>query len=50
LLRRTGVNGWYVPQAHPARAALGERLQLFRKYYLGTPFRRRKQLRKARGQ
>ena len=50
LLRRTDVNSWYVPQAHPARVSLGERLRLWRKYYLGTPFRRWKQLRKARGQ
>jgi len=48
LLRRTGLNGWYVPRGHPARATLGERLKLWRKYYLGTPLRRMKQKLRAR--
>lgn len=39
LMRRTGLNGWYVPQdAVPAVDWLG-RWQIFRKYYLGLPFR-----------
>jgi FkbM family methyltransferase len=42
LLRRTGVNGWYVPNGHPARPSTGAALKLWRKYYLGTPFRRMK--------
>jgi FkbM family methyltransferase len=39
-VRRTDINGWYVP-ADTARPIgwLG-RWQFFRKYYLGTPFRR----------
>jgi FkbM family methyltransferase len=37
--RRTGLNSWYVPsETAPAIGAVG-RLQFFRKYYLGTPFR-----------
>jgi FkbM family methyltransferase len=40
LLRRTGVNGWYVPKEHAARPSPGDALKLWRKYYLGTPFRR----------
>lgn len=39
LMRRTGLNGWYVPQdVAPAIGWLG-RWQIFRKYYLGLPFR-----------
>jgi hypothetical protein len=39
LMRRTGLNGWYVPQDNaPALDWLG-RWQIFRKYYLGLPFR-----------
>jgi FkbM family methyltransferase len=48
LFRRTGFNGWYVPTAHPGRAVLGEQLRLWRKYYLGTPFRRIKRAWRAR--
>jgi FkbM family methyltransferase len=39
LMRRTGLNGWYVPQdVAPSIDWLG-RWQIFRKYYLGLPFR-----------
>jgi len=39
LIRRTGVNSWYVPaEAAPAQTWLG-RWQLFRKFYLALPFR-----------
>lgn len=39
LMRRTGLNGWYVPQsAAPVMDMIG-RLQIFRKYYLALPFR-----------
>jgi FkbM family methyltransferase len=39
LMRRTGLNGWYVPQDNaPALDWVG-RWQIFRKYYLGLPFR-----------
>ena len=39
LMRRTGLNGWYVPAASaPAMDLLG-RWKIFRKYYLALPFR-----------
>ncbi len=38
-VRRTGVNGWYVPQHAPEQAGLFGQWQFFRKHYLGTPFR-----------
>jgi FkbM family methyltransferase len=38
-MRRTGINSWYVPRDQPARIGLFGKLQFFRKYYLGTPFR-----------
>ena len=38
-VRRTGVNGWYVPQDASERAGLFGQWQFFRKHYLGTPFR-----------
>jgi FkbM family methyltransferase len=39
LMRRTGLNGWYVPQdAAPVLSWRG-RWQILRKYYLGLPFR-----------
>jgi FkbM family methyltransferase len=43
LVDRTGLNNWYVPRdsAHPV--SLAKRLKLFRKMYLGTPFRILKQ-------
>jgi FkbM family methyltransferase len=50
LLRRTGMNGWYVPLGHAARPTLGTRLRLWRKYYLGTPYRRAKTNWQARRQ
>lgn len=37
--RRTGLNGWYVPEASPMTVSAFGRWQFFRKYYLGTPFR-----------
>jgi FkbM family methyltransferase len=39
LVRRTEVNGWYVPANAPVRFGPGEDLRLLRKYYLGLPFR-----------
>jgi FkbM family methyltransferase len=39
LVRRTAVNGWYVPASAPIRFGLGEDLRLLRKYYLGLPVR-----------
>lgn len=39
LMRRTGLNGWYVPaDAAPGLDWVG-RWQIVRKYYLGLPFR-----------
>jgi len=39
-IRRTDVNGWYVPEQSPMRVSLVGRWQFVRKYYLGTPVRR----------
>jgi hypothetical protein len=39
LMRRTGLNGWYVPYADAPPMDLFGRWQIFRKYYLGLPFR-----------
>lgn len=48
-IRRTDINSWYVPSASPLRVGLVGRWQFFRKYYLGTPFRRlREVLRRVR--
>jgi FkbM family methyltransferase len=38
-VRRTGLNGWYVPEASPMQVSAFGRWQFFRKHYLGTPFR-----------
>lgn len=38
LIRRTGPNGWYVPQAAAPRLGLGW-LQIARKYYVALPIR-----------
>jgi FkbM family methyltransferase len=38
-IRRTGLNGWYVPIDRTFRISPFGRLQFFRKYYLGVPFR-----------
>jgi FkbM family methyltransferase len=48
-VRRTGLNAWYVPAVAPMRVSRLGRLQFFRKYYLGVPFRRlRETLRRVR--
>lgn len=39
LIRRTGLNGWYVPQAAAPRIGFGW-WPLARKYYLALPFRK----------
>ncbi len=39
LIRRTGLNGWYVPQADAPRIGLYGSWQFARKYYLALPFR-----------
>ena len=38
-VRRTGLNGWYIPADQPFPISLFGRLQFIRKYYLGVPFR-----------
>jgi FkbM family methyltransferase len=38
LIRRTGLNGWYVPRSDAARVGLGW-WQIARKYYLALPIR-----------
>lgn len=38
LIRRTGLNGWYVPRAQAPRIGLGH-WQIARKYYLALPIR-----------
>lgn len=49
LIRRTGLNNWYVPVESPGPSAgLAERLRLVRKLYLSHPFRRMKRWIKAR--
>jgi FkbM family methyltransferase len=39
LIRRTGDNGWYVPQSQAPPLGFG-RWEIIRKYYLGLPFRK----------
>jgi FkbM family methyltransferase len=39
LMRRTGLNGWYVPRADAPPMDLTGRWQIARKYYLALPFR-----------
>jgi len=38
-VRRTGINGWYVPTDSPMTVSPLGHLQFFRKHYLGVPFR-----------
>jgi FkbM family methyltransferase len=38
-VRRTGLNGWYVPESSSMRVSALGRWQFLRKHYLGTPFR-----------
>jgi len=42
LVRRTGVNAWYVPEKTVFLVDLHGRWQLFRKYVIGLPFRKLK--------
>ena len=39
LVRRTGLNGWYIPADSPVRFGCGDRWQILRKYYLALPIR-----------
>lgn len=48
-VRRTDINSWYVPADSTMRVSALGRWEFFRKYYLGTPFRRmREALRRLR--
>jgi FkbM family methyltransferase len=48
-VRRTDINSWYVPTGSAMRVGPLGRWQFFRKYYLGTPIRRlREVLRRIR--
>jgi hypothetical protein len=40
LVRRTGVNAWYIPRDRDFPLDLHGRWQLFRKYVVGLPFRK----------
>ena len=40
LVRRTGVNAWYIPRDRDFPLDLHGRWQLFRKYVIGLPFRK----------
>src|ERR1017187_5991064 len=41
VVKRTGVNNWYVPKRQPFHMTThAERLKLFRKMFLGLPFRK----------
>lgn len=40
LVRRTELNGWYVPEDAPISFGAGERWRLLRKYYLGLHLRK----------
>jgi FkbM family methyltransferase len=40
LIKRTGVNNWYVPKDFDYSVDLIDKLKLFRKMYLGTPLRK----------
>ena len=39
LVRRTGLNGWYVPTYSSVSAGWSDSARILRKYYLGLPFR-----------
>jgi len=49
LVKRTSLNNWYIPRGVPfILSGLWERLLLWRKVWLGTPFRKLKMSRKRR--
>ena len=39
LVRRTDLNGWYVPRNAPVNFCFSDRWRVLRKYYLALPFR-----------
>lgn len=46
LMRRTGLNGWYVPREDAPALGLRGRFELMRKYYLALPFRKLRDLKR----
>ena len=49
LVKRTGLNNWYIPRRQPFHLATWkERLELFRKMFLSLPFRKFKRWRQSR--
>ena len=46
LMRRTGLNGWYVPREDAPALGLFGRFQILRKYYLALPFRKLRDLKR----
>ncbi len=49
LVKRTGLNNWYVPQDAPfSLSTPGERLRLWKKVWLNTPFRKLRVARERR--
>lgn len=40
LIRRLGLNGWYVPAGNRMAVTLADRWEILRKYYLALPFRK----------
>jgi FkbM family methyltransferase len=45
-IRRSGINGWYVPAAIADRVSFRGHCQFLRKYYAGTPFYRLREFRR----
>lgn len=39
LIKRTGVNNWYIPRSSQYKTPFLDRIKLIRKMYLGTPLR-----------
>lgn len=48
LVRRSGLNSWYIPNDTPFPISLFGRWQLLRKYYLSLPFRKLQRMRRRR--
>ncbi len=46
LMRRTGLNGWYVPRGSAPGLSLRGRYEILRKYYLALPFRKLRDLKR----
>ncbi len=46
LMRRTGLNGWYVPRDRAPALGIRGRFEIVRKYYLALPFRKLRDLKR----